>query len=207
MSVHACARLRPAGSPAFRRWPRRLPPRNGVMLILTDVSSMKTRRRGWRQHCHSERTTLASARSFSDAISVILIAETLSAQELGQIGRISLHAMFGLKYCSKFRHGDVGPGFHLGDDEVATGTKLAEVRWTAHAGRRNRPLRFIACLKPYRRRGCSRKPDGSRSPTIIIFYLLSCLTVINLNQMCFLTFFPAFRKRTGLIVFPCLRIS
>ncbi len=89
------------------------------MLVLMEVSSMNTtlpgvvRMAGRRCLCHSSRSALTSARSFSDASNVFFIGETGPTQEFRQIGWINFNAALGKQQSRKFRHSDVGPLLYM----------------------------------------------------------------------------------------------
>src|SRR6266852_9528867 len=76
---------RPSGTLPIRRLPRGAQPRSGVMLVLVQVSSMKTRRAGstrswYLVHCARRRAT--SGRSRSPATTLFFKAQLLGVDEL-----------------------------------------------------------------------------------------------------------------------------
>src|SRR3954447_15218936 len=88
----------PCGTSAGRRSPRGDQARSGAMLVLVQVSSMKTRRAGSTSRCraaHWARRRATSGRSCSAAISVFFITELLGVDELPDRAVVDLEAALG----------------------------------------------------------------------------------------------------------------
>src|SRR6266852_2551893 len=89
---------RPSGTLPIRRLPRGAQPRSGVMLVLVQVSSMKTRRAGstrswYLVHCARRRAT--SGRSRSPATTVFFEAQLLGVDEAPDRPVIDLETTLG----------------------------------------------------------------------------------------------------------------
>src|SRR3954463_5012545 len=136
---------RPNGAEARKRCPRRLRPRSRVILVLTAVSSMNTRRAGWsrirggRLSIHSRRRSRTSARSRSEAISCFFICEPGLAEHTRERGRACDHVALYLKRAGQFGPGHVRLGLDARDQKSLVGRQLPAPARAPPLGRLNRP--------------------------------------------------------------------
>jgi hypothetical protein len=115
--------------------------------IVSDKRSLRWRHmKGWRLSRPARRAVLTSARSFYDASKCFFIGKTVSAQELGQIGRDALRRP---QPSRPRRHGDVRLRRHLVANGFPVGIELARALGTSLPAKMNRTRGHEAGLHPH----------------------------------------------------------
>ena len=128
----------PCGTAATRRWPRGLRPRNRAMLVLAQVSSMKTSRAGFKCGCCSRQATRAAAmsgRSCSAACSCFFVRQAKPIERRPGRAVAGRYPMLGQQPCPQLRDRCVRPRRHPRAQRRFIAGELTSERAPLGAGR------------------------------------------------------------------------